>query len=161
MRAFDISYLRKVTGTFRILFLFSFPIRFPAYAYLYRRVIARKQWGQLLTLWWRCIRARQTERNEYFFSFPGGYYVARCILAVVRAGLQHIRFQFGSARFVRPCQISIIGCPFRPTGGYSRNDVVTRKSASMLLPEKIAGQSVYLLDDTPDIDIEIVALCRF
>lgn len=62
------------------------------------------------------------------------------------------------------CQISIIACPFRPTGGYSGNDViVTRKGASMCVTMGgggIAGQLVYLLDHI-DIAAEIVVLCRF
>lgn len=127
--------------------LSSFPV---SYAYLERKVIARyerKQWGQLLALWWRCIRAMQTENeaNTFFFIFPR---ILRCNVAfpVVRAVTAYT-FSIRISTVVRPCQISIIGCPFRPTGGCSRNDVVTHKSAPMLLLGKIAGQSVYLLDD--------------
>lgn len=134
--------------------LSSLPV---SHAYLYRKVIARyerKQWGQLLAFWWRCIRATRMERSEYFFF--RGYYAAGCNAAfpVVRAVTTYT-FSIRISTVVWPCQISIIGCPFRPTDGCSRNDVITNKSASMLLPGKIAGQSVYLLDDT---DIEIVIL---
>lgn len=96
--------------------------------------------------------ANGTKRILFF----RGYYAAECNAAfpVVRAVTTYT-FSIRIGTVVWPCQISIIGCPFRPTDGYSRNDVVTNKSASMLLPGKIAGQSVYLLDDT---DIEITIL---
>jgi len=90
------------------------------------------------------------ERNEYFFPR-----VLRCnVTFPIVCAVITCTFSIRISTVVRPCQISIIGCPFRPTDGCSRNDVVTNKSASMLLPAgKIARQSVYSLDD---IDIEIV-----
>jgi len=93
------------------------------------------------------------ESNEANAFFPR---VLRCNAAFpVVCAVTTYTFSIRISTAVWSCQISIIGCPFRPTDGYSRNDVITNKSASMLLPGKIAGQSVYLLDDT---DIEIVIL---
>lgn len=97
----------------------------------------------------------ENEANTIFFFFLLFFpRILRCNVAafpVVRAVTAYT-FSIRISTVVRPCQISIIGCPFRPTDGCSRNDVVTHKSAPMLLLGKIAGQSVYLLDD---IHIEI------
>lgn len=104
--------------------------------------------GTLMT-----VHPRHANGTEQIL-FSASITLERCIPAVVRAVTTYT-FSIRISTAVWPCQISIIGCPFRPTDGCSRNDVVTNKSASTLLPGKIAGQSVYLLDDT---DIEIVIL---
>lgn len=70
--------------------------------------------------------ANGTKRILFF----RGYYAA---FPVVRAVTTYT-FSIRISTVVWLCQISIIGCPFRPTDGCSRNDVVTNKSASMLLP---------------------------
>lgn len=92
------------------------------------------------------------ETKRMLFS-SRGYYIARRVASPSILYSLHVvtahTFSIRISTVVWPCQISIIGCPFRPTGGYdSRNDVVARKSPPTLLSGKIAGQSVYLLDDT-------------